>query len=79
MGPNGNNDQWTYYSVETNTGSDTKISIGYKLGSSGGGTSFVGWDTFRIEYSEGYGMAPSSHSDYSGRVQPPVLPGTSGS
>jgi hypothetical protein len=47
-GTNGNGDVWTQYSTVVNTGSNTQISIGYKLGSSGGGTQDVGWDTLRI-------------------------------
>jgi len=48
-GQNGNGNTWTNYSVQVNTGSSTQISIGYKLGSSGNGTSSVGWDTMKIE------------------------------
>ena len=48
-GGNGNGNNWTNYSVQVNTGSNTQISIGYKLGSSGGGTSSVGWDTMVID------------------------------
>jgi hypothetical protein len=47
--PNGNGDTWTYYGVELNTGSNTRITIGYKLGSSGGAGPNVGWDTIRVE------------------------------
>jgi hypothetical protein len=46
---NGNGNTWTNYSKQVNTGSNTQISIGYKLGSSGNGTSSVGWDTMVIE------------------------------
>ena len=48
-GVNGNGNTWTNYSVSVNTGSNTQISIGYKLGSSGGAGPTVGWDTFRIQ------------------------------
>jgi len=47
--PNGNGNTWTNYSVNVNTGSNTQISIGYKLGSSGGAGPTVGWDTFKIQ------------------------------
>jgi hypothetical protein len=48
-GQNGNGNNWTQYSVNVNTGSNTQVSIGYKLGSSGGGGPTVGWDTLRIQ------------------------------
>ncbi|MGB9587293.1 MAG: malectin domain-containing carbohydrate-binding protein, partial [Armatimonadota bacterium] len=48
--PNGNNNTWTQYTATLNTGSNTQISIGYKLGSSGGAGPTVGWDTFKIQY-----------------------------
>lgn len=46
---NGNNNTWTNYSVQVNTGSNTQISIGYKHGASGcvGPTTY--WDTFLIQ------------------------------
>jgi hypothetical protein len=46
---NGNGDVWTQYTKTLNTGSNTQISIGYKLGSWGTGTDDVGWDTLRIK------------------------------
>jgi hypothetical protein len=46
---NGNNNTWTPYSVSINTGSNTQISIGYKLGSSGGAGPTVAWDTLLIQ------------------------------
>jgi hypothetical protein len=55
--PNGNGNVWTYYSEEVNTGSNTQISVGYKLGSSGTGTYNVGWDTFELI---GSGIPPTS-------------------
>jgi len=48
-GTNGNGDTWTQYSVNFNSGSDTQISVGYKLGSWGGGGPTVRWDTLRVE------------------------------
>lgn len=48
-GTNGNNNTWTQYSVTANTGSNTQISIGYKLGSNNCTGPTVGWDTFRIQ------------------------------
>lgn len=47
--PNGNGNVWTQYTATVNTGSNTQISIGYKLGSSGGGGPTIAWDTFRIQ------------------------------
>ncbi|GMU21914.1 MAG: hypothetical protein AMXMBFR13_20020 [Phycisphaerae bacterium] len=47
-GTNGNGDQWLQYSASFNSGSNTQISVGYKLGSSGGGGPTVRWDTLRI-------------------------------
>ncbi len=48
-GANGNGDVWTQYSLNFNSGSNTQISVGHKLGSSGGGGPAVRWDTLRIE------------------------------
>jgi hypothetical protein len=48
-GANGNGNTWTQYSVNFNSGSNTQISVGYKLGSSGGGGPTVQWDTLRID------------------------------
>ena len=48
-GTNGNGDTFIQYSKNFNCGSNTQISVGYKLGSSGGGGPTVGWDTLRIE------------------------------
>jgi hypothetical protein len=47
--PNGNNNVWTQYTTTFNTGSNTQISVGYKLGSYSGGGPTVCWDTFRIQ------------------------------
>ncbi|NIM50724.1 MAG: hypothetical protein GTO22_15980, partial [Gemmatimonadales bacterium] len=44
-GDNGNGNQWVQYSKNFNSGSNTQISVGYKLGSWGGGGPTVGWDT----------------------------------
>jgi len=55
---NGNGDTWVSYSAEINTGSNTQISIGFKLGSYGGGGPNVGWDTLRIEESQGFAGGP---------------------
>jgi len=46
---NGNGNVWTEYSKQVNSGSNTRISIGYKLGSYGSGGPTVGWDTFVVE------------------------------
>lgn len=48
-GTNGNGNVWTQYSVSLNTGANTQISVGYKLGSSGGAGPTVGWDTMVIQ------------------------------
>lgn len=45
---NGNFDTWTEYTAQVNTGEFTQISIGYKLGSSGGVSPTVGWDSLLI-------------------------------
>jgi hypothetical protein len=87
-GQNGNGNTWTKYTVQVNTGSDTSISVGYKLGSSGGGTLSVGWDTFRIEESQSFGkvdgpfimlygyLSPNPESERSdGRVKHEYGPG----
>jgi PKD repeat protein len=47
-GTNGNGDTWTQYSVNFNSGSDTQITVGYKVGSSGGPGPNIYWDTLRI-------------------------------
>lgn len=47
-GTNGNGDAWVQYSATFNSGSNTQISVGYKLGSSGGGGPTVKWDTLRV-------------------------------
>lgn len=46
---NGNGNTWTQYSVSLNTGANTQLTLGYKLGSSGGGGPTVGWDTMAIQ------------------------------
>jgi hypothetical protein len=66
--PNGNSNTWMYYSKETNTGGNTQISIGYKLGSSGNGTSWVGWDTLRIEESQSQARGEPAQPVYHGAV-----------
>lgn len=48
-GTNGNGNAWTLYSTQINTGGNTQITIGFKLGSSGGGGPTVGWDTLRVQ------------------------------
>ncbi|QQE11321.1 discoidin domain-containing protein [Planctomycetota bacterium] len=48
-GSNGNSDTLTKYQVTFNSGSNTKLSIGYKLGSSNGSGPTVMWDTLRVE------------------------------
>lgn len=39
----------TQYSSIVNTGANTQVSIGYKLGQNGGTSPTVQWDTFRIQ------------------------------
>lgn len=48
-GTNGNGDTFVQYTTTFNSGSNTQISVGYKLGSSGGGGPTVRWDTLRIQ------------------------------
>ncbi|MDM8007429.1 MAG: DUF5010 C-terminal domain-containing protein [Phycisphaerae bacterium] len=48
-GTNGNGNTWVQYTKTFNSGSSTQISVGYKLGSSGGGGPTVLWDTLRIQ------------------------------
>jgi hypothetical protein len=48
-GVNGNGNVWTLYSVTFNSGANTQVSVGYKLGSSSGNGPIVGWDTLRIQ------------------------------
>ena len=48
-GANGNGNTWTQYSATFNSGSNTQISVGFKLGSSGGAGPTVLWDTLRIQ------------------------------
>ncbi len=47
-GTNGNGNTWTQYSTTFNSGSNTQISVGFKLGSSGGAGPTILWDTLRI-------------------------------
>ncbi|HPD32420.1 MAG TPA: hypothetical protein PLL20_20700 [Phycisphaerae bacterium] len=47
-GTNGNGNTWTQYNVALNTGSNTQITLGHKLGSYGGAGPTVQWDTMRI-------------------------------
>jgi hypothetical protein len=46
---NGNGNAWTQYDLGASSGSNSQISMGLKLGSSGGGTPTVGWDSLLIE------------------------------
>jgi|GEM_PF-2228741 len=48
-GANGNGNTWTQYSATFNSGSNTQISVGFKLGSSGGAGPTVLWDTLRVQ------------------------------
>jgi len=48
-GTNGNGNTWTQYSKTFNSSSNAQISVGYKLGSSGGTGPTVQWDTLRIQ------------------------------
>jgi hypothetical protein len=45
---NGNGDTWTRYSASVSTGSNTQLTIGFKLGSSSGNGPVVKWDMLRI-------------------------------
>ncbi|GMU21970.1 MAG: hypothetical protein AMXMBFR13_20580 [Phycisphaerae bacterium] len=46
---NGNNNTWTQYTANINSGSNTQITIGFKIGGGGAGNiAPVGWDTLRI-------------------------------
>jgi hypothetical protein len=47
-GTNGNGGTWTKYYLDVNTSTNTYISVGYKLGSTGAGPT-VGWDTFQLD------------------------------
>jgi PKD repeat protein len=48
-GTNGNGNVWTQYSKTFNSGANTQITVGYKVGSSGGAGPTVRWDTLRVE------------------------------
>ena len=48
-GTNGNGNTWVQYSKTFNSGGSTQISIGFKLGSSGGAGPTVLWDTLRVQ------------------------------
>jgi len=48
-GPNGNGDVWTQYSIAFNSGANTQISVGFKLGASAGTGPVVKWDTLKIQ------------------------------
>lgn len=47
-GTNGNGNGWNRYSRLVSTGSNTVLTVAFKLGSSGGAGPAVGWDTLRI-------------------------------
>ncbi|GMU23492.1 MAG: hypothetical protein AMXMBFR13_35700 [Phycisphaerae bacterium] len=47
-GVNGNGDVWTQYQLSFNSGGNSQISVGYKLGRSGGTAPTVKWDTLRV-------------------------------
>jgi hypothetical protein len=46
---NGNGNIWTQYTATFNSGSNTQISVGFKLGSSAGAAPTVLWDTLRVQ------------------------------
>jgi hypothetical protein len=48
-GTNGNGNTWTQYSATFNSGTNTQISVGFKLGASGGAGPTVLWDTLRVQ------------------------------
>jgi len=58
-GTNGNGNSWVQYQVELNTGSNTQISVGFKLGSSGGAGPTVGWDSLVIDEPQYFGLGPA--------------------
>lgn len=49
-GPNGNGNVWTKYSKQVRTGSATRLTVGFKLGSTGPGDYAAAWDSLRISY-----------------------------
>jgi hypothetical protein len=48
-GTNGNGNTWVQYSQGFNSGSNTQISVGFKLGSSDGNAPVVRYDTLKVE------------------------------
>ncbi|MBI3856037.1 MAG: FecR domain-containing protein [Planctomycetes bacterium] len=49
-GPNGNANVWSKYSKQIPTGTATKLTIGFKLGSTAAGDYSAAWDSVRITY-----------------------------
>ncbi len=47
-GTNGNGNTWTQYAKTFNSGAGTQISVGFKLGNSGGTAPTVRWDTLTL-------------------------------
>jgi hypothetical protein len=71
-GINGNANTWTRYSVQVNTGANTEISIGYKLGTGRNLQPIVGWDTLRIQEALLLGYGPKLPDDFQGRNPAPM-------
>ncbi len=49
-GQNGNGNAWTVYSAQAETGTATRLTVGFKLGSKTGPGPTVAWDSLRISY-----------------------------
>jgi hypothetical protein len=56
----GNGNTWTQYSVVVNTAGNTTISIGFKLGKSGGSIGTVGWDELELDDGSGSCNPPTA-------------------
>jgi len=67
-GINGNGNTWTRYSVQVNTGVNTEISIGYKLGTGRNLQPIVGWDTLRIQETLLLGYGPGLPDEFPDRT-----------
>lgn len=58
--PNGNNNTWTQYTAQVNTGTNTQITVGYKAGSYPGAGPAMGWDTLNITGAAGPTNTPTN-------------------
>jgi hypothetical protein len=65
-GTNGNGDTWTQYTATFSSGTNSQVTLGYKLGSSNTNGPIVKWDTLRIQAagstSPTIGVSPASLS-----------------